>query len=193
MLIRNEALVWETFKNGDWDAYQTIYNNYFKLLNNYGYKFTRDKSLIEDAVHDLFVKIWVNRNTLGTPISLKNYLYKSLRGIIIRKLQKQAKYTGIDEEPPFFFEVSFEDQIVTGEEEAGLKERMKSVIQTLPQRQQEIIYLRFYEGFSYAEIVEIMDINISSVYKLLYKAVGNLSVVLKMPKIIVFLILLKGI
>jgi len=75
---------WNSFKQGDWDAYAKLYNRYYSSLNNYGYKFTRDVSLIEDTIHDLFVKLWNSKANLGNPESVKNYLYKSMRGILFR-------------------------------------------------------------------------------------------------------------
>lgn len=48
------------------------------------------------------------------------------------------------------------------------------LIEDLPKRQKECIYLRFYEGMSYQEISDIMDIEIGSTYKLLYKAIEKL-------------------
>jgi DNA-directed RNA polymerase specialized sigma24 family protein len=43
-----------------------LYNDYYSILNNYGYKFTRNSSLIEDAIHDLFVRLWTSRENLAT-------------------------------------------------------------------------------------------------------------------------------
>jgi RNA polymerase sigma factor (sigma-70 family) len=184
----NDVLLWGLFKQGDWNAYTELYNQYFKLLNNYGYKFTRDTNIIEDAVHDLFIKLWTNRGQLSTPVSVKHYLYKSLRNIIFRKIQSQSRFVDFDnEEYPFNFEISFDNTYIANEEEQILQTQIKNVLQTLPARQQEIIYLRFYEGISYEEIAEIMSINVTSAYKLLYKALNSLQVTLKTPKIIVML------
>src|SRR5688572_18364841 len=66
-------LLWKSFKSGDWEAYTSLYHAYYRSLNNYGHKFTRDLNLIEDAIHDLFVTLWTNRDNLGNPISVKNY------------------------------------------------------------------------------------------------------------------------
>ena len=86
MLSTEETgLLWQQFKRGDWEAYTKLYNQNIKLLTNYGHKFTRDRTLIEDAAHDLFIKLWTSRTSLGTPLSVKNYLYKSLRSILFRK------------------------------------------------------------------------------------------------------------
>jgi RNA polymerase sigma factor (sigma-70 family) len=176
MNIENHFNTWRAFKNGDWEAYTSLYNDYFKLLNNYGYKFTKDINLIEDAIHDLFVRLWTTRNNLGDPASVKNYLYKSLRNTILRKMQAGEKFSVIDADAyPSGFEVSYSNEPVSSIEERELQATIKNIINTLPPRQQEIIYLRFYEDLSYEEIADIMSININSTYKLLYKALQNLQ------------------
>ncbi|MDP9076452.1 MAG: RNA polymerase sigma factor [Bacteroidota bacterium] len=185
----DNTAIWIAFKEGDWEAYRKLYNDYFKMLNNYGYKFTRDVNIIEDAVHDLFIKLWTNRASLGSPVSVKNYLYKSLRNIIFRKLQSQSRFVDLEEEPNynFSFEISFDHRIMADEEERELQSKLRSVIKDLPARQQEIIFLRFYEGLGYEEIADIMEINTSSAYKLIYKAFNNLQTALKTSKLIIFL------
>jgi RNA polymerase sigma factor (sigma-70 family) len=185
----DNTAIWLAFKEGSWEAYTQLYNIHFKALNNYGYKFTRDVNIIEDAVHDLFIKLWTNRATLGTPASIKNYLYKSLRGVIFRKMQVQSRFVDLEGETDynFSFEISFDHQIIANEEERELQLKIKTVVKTLPARQQEIIYLRFYEGLGYEEIADIMEININSAYKLLYKAFNNLQGALKTSKLVIVL------
>ncbi|RZL16359.1 MAG: sigma-70 family RNA polymerase sigma factor [Hymenobacter sp.] len=174
-------LLWRLFKRGDWEAYTKLYNQNSRLLLNYGHKFTRDRTLIEDAVHDLFIRLWTSRASLGTPLSVKNYLYKALRSILFRKLEARARFTEITDDDPLGFEVSFDEVVIATEEEQALQLKIKAAIGTLPARQQEVVFLRFYEGFSYPEIADIMDITVASTYKLLYKALHNVEVVFTAP------------
>jgi len=168
-------LEWNSFREGDWDAYAKLYDRYYGLLNNYGHKFTRDVSLIEDTVHDLFVKLWNNRARLGQPESVKNYLYKSLRHILFRKLKWQSRFALMPEDDyTFTVEVSPDSQLILAEEEREIQQNIKAVLGKLPARQQEVVYLRFYEGLSYEEIAEVMSISIKSVYKVWYKALESL-------------------
>jgi len=176
--MRNEddLLLWRSFKQGDWDAYSRLYDSYFGLLNNYGYKFTRDTELIEDAVHDLFVRLWTSRERLSNPLSVKNYLFKSMRNILLRKMKREEKFTDIDgQEYPLSFSISYGSETIKRIEDRELQAKIRTFIDTLPPRQQEIIYLRFYEGLSYEEIADIMSISVNSAYKLLYKALDNLQ------------------
>ena len=167
---------WNAFKSGDWDAYTSLYHAYFRLLNNYGYKFTRDVNLIEDVIHDLFVNLWANRENLGNPFSVRNYLYKSVRNMLFRKIRNQSRFSDLTETDDHVpFEVSFDHQLILNEEQKRIQDTLKSVLNQLPPRQREIVYLRFYDSLSYEEIADIMGINVSSTYKLLYKALENLQ------------------
>lgn len=149
MQADHEQRIWNSFKKGEWEAYAQLYDLYYRRLNNYGYKFTRDVSLIEDAIQDLFVKLWSNKDSLGSPPSVRNYMYKALRNTVFRKMKVQARFMAAPtDEYNYTFEVAYDSQMILEEEERRLQEMIKGVINNLPARQQEIVYLRFYEGLS---------------------------------------------
>ncbi len=192
--MRSEAdlLLWRSFKTGDWDAYARLYDSYFGLLNNYGYRFTRETELIEDAVHDLFVRLWTSKERLSVPASVKNYLIKSLLNILLRKMKTEEKYTDIDgQEYPVSFAITYDNEALKRMEDTELQAKVKTFIQALPARQQEIVYLRFYEGLSYEEIADVMSISVNSAYKLLYKALERLQTILGAPSSLTVLLCLK--
>ena len=171
----NETTIWNSFRNGDWEAFAQLYNYHYTLLTNYGFKFTHDINVIEDSIHDLFVKLWQNKHNLGSTTSVRNYLFKSLRGILFRKLDLEKKFSRFPaEEFAFSFEISYDEQLILKEHEKEVKDKLLELLNTLSNRQREIIYLRFYEGMSYEEIADVMSISISSTYKLLYKALDGL-------------------
>jgi RNA polymerase sigma factor (sigma-70 family) len=168
--------IWRRFKAGDWSAYTILYDDFFSLLNNYGIKFTRDTKLIEDAVHDLFVKLWTSRERLSNTPSVKNYLFKSMRNVLLRKMKKEEKFTDLDgQEYPVSFSISYGSEGLKRVEDREMQAKIRTFIDNLPPRQKEIIYLRFYEELTYEEIADIMSISINSTYKLLYKALDNLQ------------------
>lgn len=166
---------WLSFREGNWDAYTRLYNAFYGPLNNYGVKFTRDITLVEDSVHDLYVKLWTSRNRLGNPASVKNYLYKSFRNILFRKINNTKRYDTLSiTSDNDGFHVNFPSQAHEPHHKE-IREQLNIFIKQLSPRQQEIIFLRFYEDFSYEEISEIMSIDVNSAYKLLYKALDSLQ------------------
>ena len=176
MKYEGDLDLWKSFKLGNWFAYEALYKKYFSILNNYGFKFTKENELVEDAVHDLFVRLWTSRERLSDPESVKNYLFKSMRNILLRKMKSEEKFTDIDgQEYPLSFSISYGTETFQRIEDQELRARIRFFIETLPARQQEIIFLRFYEELSYEEIAGVMSISINSAYKLLYKALDNLQ------------------
>lgn len=51
---------------------------------------------------------------------------------------------------------------------------LQQTIASLPERQREVIYLRFYSNFTFEEVASIMKIDVRSAYNLTYKALGKL-------------------
>ena len=99
-----------------------------------------------------------------------------MRNVLFRKIKTQSRFFNLpedDESVPF--EISFDSQLILNEEEQQRQKIIKDVLNKLPARQQEIIFLRFYDGLSYEEIADIMGINVNSTYKLLYKALESLK------------------
>ena len=176
-----ESTLWADFKKGDKRAYELLYRRYAPLMYNYGYKFTRSVELTRDAVQEVFTELLWHRNRLGLPYSVKHYLYKALRNEIFRQVKNGTRFTKDTEIEEACFEADFsiEHSIIQEELSAYRLEALKVAVNTLPRRQKEVIYLRYYDGLSYDEIADIMGIEQNSVYKITYKALESLWAQLK--------------
>jgi RNA polymerase sigma factor (sigma-70 family) len=175
--IIEEGALWNAFKTGDQQALSDIYTLYSGKLYNYGCKFTPHSALVEDAVQDLFVKLWHNKANLGAPASLRNYLLKSLRGIIFRKLEQQQRITltDIDEEDYHFaLEPSIESIRISQEMQLATSGNLAAALHTLTPRQKEAIFLRFNENLSYEEIAAVLSITVKATYKIMARALASL-------------------
>ncbi|CAN5845413.1 sigma-70 family RNA polymerase sigma factor [soil metagenome] len=170
--------VWSSFKSGDKEAYALLYETYFSRLYNYGYKFTKDQLLVEDAIQDLFVKLWQHRESLGCPASVTNYLYKSLRGILFNKLTRgDAAFQHPANLEDYRFEVvpSPEADLIQSRLADDRREQLAKALAALTPRQREAIFLKFYEGLSYEEVADIMAVTVKAVYKITARALVTLK------------------
>jgi RNA polymerase sigma-70 factor (ECF subfamily) len=59
-------------------------------------------------------------------------------------------------------------------EQLDEKERLRQLIDRLPQREQEVLSLRLNQGLSYKQIAEILDLSVSNVGVLLHQAITKL-------------------
>lgn len=76
---------------------------------------------------------------------------------------------------PFTEGISPESELIELEMFYENESKLKSLLTSLPKRQQAVIFLKFYEGLSIEEIAEIMDMNRQSVSNLLHRAILNLK------------------
>ena len=169
-------LLWSQFKNGNKKALESIYRNYINDLINYGYKITPDADLIKDAIQDLFIELWKSRENLCNVIEPKFYLFKSLRNKLYRDLKGES-YVSLSEMKITSEALStgfVELEIVEREKNTLRRENLQQLINVLPVRQHEVIYLRFYHNLSYESIAEIMGMNYQSVLNLMHRALVNL-------------------
>jgi RNA polymerase sigma factor (sigma-70 family) len=170
-----DAELWQGLRKGSSVAFKAIYEQYSESLLKYGIRFTKDTTIIEDCLHDLFVGIWKNHATLGDTNSIMSYLCVSLRRDIIRRIQKSL-ITDQDalENLKFEAELSPEALIIAEEGQLKQKEQLEKAMEKLSYRQKEALYLRYYQEMDYEEICEIMNINYQSMRNLIFRALQQM-------------------
>lgn len=137
-------------------------------------KLQADESLVKDCIHDLFVTIWLSRERLSATDSIKFYLLASLKRRITAQVQKSAVHIGEVPET-IAAAASPEDVIIKAQSSQELRLKLVKIMDQLPPRQQEILHLRFYEGFSPQETADLMELSLNSSYVLLSKALSFLK------------------
>jgi len=174
--IKDEAAIWEAFKSGNESAFIYIYETYFDSLFVYGCQFTRNEDIVKDAIQDLFIELRKNRNRLGKTDSIKFYLYKSLKRAVIKACgQWYNRCEEINSEKAFGFCFSHEQILIERQLDEEKTKKLNKAIQSLSPRKREIIYYFYYEGLSYQQIQELMEMShIRSARNLLYRAVDFL-------------------
>jgi RNA polymerase sigma factor (sigma-70 family) len=124
-------------------------------------------------VQDVFLELWKRRLNISATQAVKWYLFKAVRLRIFRERSKWNKGEALDESYEFLVEFNIESKMITDLETAELSNKIRQILNTLPPRQREIMYLRFYEGLDFDSIAQIMEISKQSVHNLLQKAYKN--------------------
>jgi RNA polymerase sigma factor (sigma-70 family) len=173
----SEEDLWLDFKEGDVQAYEFIFKKYYNLLFNYGLKITRNAEETRDCIQQLFARLWESRQRLGSSISIRGYLLASLRRMILRRLSDKYRFVNIEDVScEFHVEASTELKYIKSQAETEQVKLLWDVIQKLPDRQKEALYLKYYNDHSFDEIALIMGITTRGVYKLIYKALDHLAI-----------------
>ncbi|GAB3818549.1 RNA polymerase sigma factor [Pontibacter rugosus] len=171
--------VWRRFKAGSEADFTLLYRQYAPIMLRYGNKLTNDRDLAKDCIQQVFFQIWKSRANLSTPPSVKNYLLKAFRCELGKKAAYKSKYETINEDMEIGSEVSHETALINIQSFEFTQKKIAHLLQQLPDRQREIIFLKYFTGLQYDEIADVMGIDQKSVYKLTYKAIDKLHKLFK--------------
>lgn len=176
-----DIALWESFKGGDKESFRALFRKYYSSLYLYGYKITQDKELLEDCIQDLFTELWMSSSKTQIK-SVRAYLLKSLQYKVIKGLQKRGRLILSDAEPrETEFQIGHDDAMIFREDQEQNGAKVKAAMGQLSRRQQEIVYLRFFQNLSYEEISEVMEINYQVARNLLYQSIKALRKNLVQP------------
>ncbi|MDN5213713.1 sigma-70 family RNA polymerase sigma factor [Fulvivirgaceae bacterium BMA12] len=170
---------WEKFKKGHKSAFDYIYHTYSRQLFNYGCHLCNDRELVKDCVHDLFASLIKNRSRLGKTDSIKFYLLKAFKRRLLRLLKKQSnakQREGIYGRENFRLSISDDSISLDNTIPKEVKEHIQKTVNRLPASQREAVILFYYEGLSYGEIADLMNLSrVKSARALIYRAVASLT------------------
>jgi RNA polymerase sigma-70 factor (ECF subfamily) len=144
----------------------SAYNNAVDQFADGVYRFIvkniRHEEDARDIVQTAFEKLWINRKSVD-PLKIKSYLFTVAYHQMIDHIRKDKKMTITD---------NFEslNNATTYQANHELKQVLLKAINELNPTQKSLVLLKDYEGYSYQEIGEIMDLTESQVKVYLHRA-----------------------
>ncbi|CAG5016874.1 hypothetical protein DYBT9275_05655 [Dyadobacter sp. CECT 9275] len=178
----DHVLLWESFREGNREAFSRIYELYASELYRYGYNLVRDKELVEDCIQELFLSMYVKGRSLGTTDNIRFYLYKAVRNRLLNAISRKKSIlsaNGYAFETSEFVIQPVEKQLIEQQHHSMRARIIASELNKLPRRQKEILYLVYLRELSYPEAAEIMGITIKSVYNTVHIALSSLKKCMK--------------
>lgn len=134
-------------------------NEFSDGLYRFALKLIKDESSAQDLVQDAYEKVWIKRESIETQ-KVKSYLFR----IVYNKFLDDKKRNKV-----IYFEEYLHEPFID-QETSDLKVILNKALSTLPLIQKSAILLRDYEGYSYDEIGEILELSASQVKVYIYRA-----------------------
>lgn len=160
--LDENALLYE-LSRGSERAFTKLYNQYKNIVYSAALRITKSKTLSEEVVQDVFLKIWQKKEALTDITNFENYLYISARNHIFNMIKKIARDTDLKNEIKHnSFEINTTDTFLKDQQYTTLLEQ---VLKKLPPQQQKIYKMAKEEGLSYQKIAELMELSPLTVKK----------------------------
>ena len=154
---------WAAFKSGEEDAFSSLFFESYPRLYHYGLKLVQEEELVKDVIQDFYLYLYETRDKLADEVSnINSYLLASFRRRLLQEISRRRKTQARQEEAfpndqPFA--ISIEDIIIKKESQDQSKKKVVRLLNTLPPRQREILYLKYYLNLSLPEIADTLSIS----------------------------------
>jgi RNA polymerase sigma-70 factor (ECF subfamily) len=162
-------------KNDDREAFSEIVRRYRQGMINVVFRMCGDAFLAEDAAQIAFINAWQRLQSYQPQASFRSWLYRIALNAALDMLRREKPALNIEEVPM----VSNENQPDIAVEQQERLEHVQRAVLALPEASRAVIVLREYEGLSYREIGEALDIPLGTVMSRLNYARTRLMEILK--------------
>lgn len=136
----------------------------------------------EELAHEVFVRVWKSAHRYEPSARLSTWLFTIARNLVLNEFRYKARH------PAFSRDAMLSDGHADAEgppaaaslqpdaalQQAELHAAIDRALQRLPENQRTAIILRRYEDVSYEEIATILEVSVSSVKSLLFRARATL-------------------
>lgn len=138
-----------------------LYRFAFRLLGN--------NEEAKDVVQEVFIKVWNGREQLDQIQNMEAWCMRITKNLSLDRLRQQQRRPTDSIEKG----MHISNDGLSPAESTELSESMKRIgelMAGLPEKQRQVMHLRDIEGYSYNEICEILEIDMSQVKVSLFRA-----------------------
>lgn len=162
-----DAELLEVFTEDGSKGIELIFKQYYEVMCTTAVRITKERSLAEDIVQEVFYELYKKREQLKIE-SLVGYLKRAVYNRSINKVKGRKDHVDADD---IAYELTdnknnSQDDLEYGE----LETFINSVIDSLPEKCRLVFVLSRFEQLSYKEIAEKMEISIKTVENQMSKA-----------------------
>ena len=159
--IHNEMDLLRQIADSSEVAFRQLFDTYQHQLFTYVYKVTRSRELADDAVQDIFLKIWSMRQKLPAIENIQAYLRRMARNQALKGFQAVAREGLVEDR--LACEKSAQGATDDGLLSKEIQRYINNLIAQLTPSQRKVFLLSREEGLRQQEIADRLGLNLVTV------------------------------
>ncbi|WP_111672748.1 RNA polymerase sigma factor [Algoriphagus litoralis] len=161
-----DEILYKRIKKADHQAFDLLFQNYWKRLFQYAYKLLQDQQQAEDVVQEVLVQLWENAPQRDIS-NLSGYLFRSVKYQVALIIKGEKWKVGWEDLELEVVEESVEMEQVVKE---ALFQRLDHSIDNLPEKCKAVFQLHKKEGVSVKDIAASLNLSQRTVENQIHKA-----------------------
>src|SRR3982751_5760800 len=170
-----EVRLMQAVAGGDMDAFEQLIQRHQALVVGTIARMLGSNSDVEDLAQQVFLRVWRSANRYVPRAKFTTWLLKITRNLVFNEMRRTKRQAHVPIQPEGQGEdLPIKDESVRSPAESLLERELQQAIEDaiidLPATQRMALILRRYEGRSYEEIGEILDLSVPAVKSVLFRA-----------------------
>lgn len=156
--------------------YNLAVDEFSDNIYRFALKHLKNEMSAKDIVQETFTKVWIKHEEVAYE-KVKSYLFTTAYHALVDWVKKEGRngdFEKVKHTASTEFSISFDLQKV-----------LNDALDKLPEVQKTVVLLRDYEGYNYAEIAEITNLNESQVKVYIFRARQTLKDYIKRTELVV--------
>jgi RNA polymerase sigma-70 factor (ECF subfamily) len=159
-------------QHGNTDAFGQLVTQYQQAVYNIAYRLIGNRQEAEDVAQEAFIKTYQALDRFDAQRPFTPWLYRIATNTALNRIKRRRPEIELDEEvAPASATPNPEAQAITAE----TAEWLRAAIADLPPNYRAAIELRHFQGLSYREMSEALDVPLSDVKSWLFRAQRRLQ------------------
>lgn len=164
-------LVWRV-KQGEHEAFNEIIEKYYKPVLNLVYRFYGcEPCEAEDIAQEVFLRIFRSIKKFEGRSTFFTYLYKVTMNLCLKKRKSERRTSSLEELHVHAISISDpKGSVEMDYQREELGRIVKEAVHSLPEEQRLVVILNKFQGLSYEDIAEVLNISLPAVKSRLHRA-----------------------
>ena len=172
----NDNLLLERAQAFDMEALASIYDSFSGRIYHYVYRYLGDQVLAEDLTGEVFARfLGAIQRGKGPQSNLSAWLYRVAHNLVVDHYRQRDRSDGLPLDEGLMAAPDDPTKVV---EKRLAQQHLRVAISHLTTEQQQVVVLKFIEGFSNQEVGHILDKSVGAVKSLQHRALASLRRVL---------------
>ncbi len=162
---------YKMFLSGDARGFESIVKQYRENMILFIGQYVGDYAAAEDVSQEVFIKLCMKKPRCDERASFKTWLYTIAKHEAMNYLKKRRRMTKTEDEWSAGMENEYLDALIKDER----KRALYGALGELPEAYRQVLYLKYFEELSVADIARLMKKRPQQVSDMLYNAKKSLS------------------
>ncbi|WP_295654290.1 RNA polymerase sigma-70 factor [uncultured Mucilaginibacter sp.] len=162
-------------KDDSMEAFEELYNRYWKKLYAFAYKRIRSREITEEIIQDFLANLWAGRKNLVIKTSFEGYIYTAVRNLVLNCIAKETRRNAYTQ----FLQLFKTEEDNSTEETVNVRDfyfNLQKELNYLPAKCRSVFEMSRQENKSNKQIADELGISEKTVESHLTKAIRRLRV-----------------